>query len=57
MALFSVTKNFQKVNWVFDFGHFFLSIFEKSKKVSKKTLAKQGCYENAAETQKVAFIL
>ena len=33
---FLITKNFQKVFWIFDFGHLFLSIFEKPKYFLKK---------------------
>jgi Zn-finger domain-containing protein len=35
MEVFSVTSFFQKVNWVFDFRHLFLSIFRNPKEVSK----------------------
>lgn len=44
---FSVIKFFQKVEWVFDFGHFFMSIFEKPKKVLKKTLFSDVSDHNA----------
>jgi hypothetical protein len=36
-GIFEVTIFFQKVFWVFDFGHFFLSVFEKPKLFLKKT--------------------
>jgi hypothetical protein len=51
---FPVTKKIQKVFWVFVFGHFFLSIFENPKKVSKKGCKIRVCDDNAAETEKVA---
>jgi len=49
---FSITNFFQKVFWVFDFGHLFLSIFENPKKVLKKGVAKTNCDENDLNSKK-----
>ncbi len=43
----SVTKIFQKVFLVFNFGHLFLSIFENLKYFSKKAFLIDVSYHNA----------
>ena len=47
MSIFLITTFKIKVPPVFDFGHFFMSIFEKPRKVLKKALVLEDPDHNA----------